>query len=139
MNRRYNIMMTESAGRFYTQLALQARQEQGNGNRRSNSVAVFAFIEQALEEIMLSPLNQSRSLAGTLAEVYRFSSGQLRITYVVQPDLGQVVVYSMCFVSQSLTQFVQSAFESGKLDGLCGALGIDKSNLEDVPRSSYVN
>lgn len=102
-------------------------------------MAVFSCIEHAIEEISLTPFDENRSLAGTFSDVYRYCAGSVRITYIVEPDKGQILIYSMCEVQQSLSQFVRMAFESGKLDGLCGALGIDKTNLEESTRSAYIN
>lgn len=139
MNRQYEILMTDNAERYYASLSLKAKQEAKDGNRITGSIAVFSCIEQALEEISLTPLDGNRSLAGTFSDVYRYSSGSVRISYIVEPDKGQILIYGMCEVQQSLSHFVRMAFESGKLDGLCGALGIDKNNLGEPPRSAYVN
>lgn len=139
MNRQYGILMTSTAESFYVNLATKVRQENQDGNRIANSSAVLSCIEQAIDEISLTPFDETRSLTGTFSGVYRFCSGLVRIVYTVEPDKGQIVILSICVVQQSLSQFVQMAFESGKLDGLCGMLGIDKTDLEQVSRSAYVN
>lgn len=124
MNRQYEVLMTDCAEQFYVNLTIKAAQEAKDGNRITGSSAVLSCIEQAIDEISLTPLDENRSLAGTFSDVYRFSSGSIKIVYRVEADKGRIIIYSICEVSQSLSQFVRMAFESGKLDGLCGILGI---------------
>lgn len=139
MTGQYDVVMSKSAARFYKQVAQLANQRNADGSRNLRSVAVFSFIERALDEIALAPLDQSRSLAGMFSNLYRVSSGQLRLVYGVQPELARVSVYHICIVAESLSRFIQNAYESGKLDKLCGILGIEKTDLEEVPRSPYLN
>ena len=139
MNRQYGILMTKTAEDFYVNLVVKGKQEIQDGNRINSSSAILSCIEQAIDDISLTPFNETRSLAGTFSGVYRFCSGLVRIIYTVEPNKGKIIIYSICVVQQSLSQFVQMAFEAGKLDGLCGMLGIDKIDLEEVSRSAYVN
>lgn len=139
MIRQYDVVMSKSAARFYKQMAQLADQRNADGSRNLRSAAVFSFIEHALDEISLAPLDQNRILAGMFSNLYRVSSGQLRIVYGVQPELGRVLVYHICIVTESLSRVIQTAYKAGKLDKLCGILGIEKTNLEEVPRSLYLN
>ena len=96
-------------------------------------------MNDALDEIVLNPVDSSRALAGCFSATYRYSLGMLRIEYTVHPEDSKIVIYSICIVRRNLAEFVRKAVESGQLDELMGALGIDRNDFEELPSAPFVN